>query len=111
MPSYWIARSRILDPERYGAYARAAGWAGQNAVISPQILARGGQHRILEGSSDFERNVLLKFPRFEDAILFYYSSAYQDAAALRRNGAGINELVVTEGIDDQPCAGPDGDAV
>jgi uncharacterized protein (DUF1330 family) len=98
MASYWIARSHVLDPRRYGAYAEGASLAAKNAPVKGEILARGGEYQILEGSEDFERHVLLRFPRFGDATRFYHSTDYQAAAALRWNGGGRNELVIVQGV-------------
>jgi uncharacterized protein (DUF1330 family) len=99
MAGYWIARSHILDPQRYVAYTAGASLAARNAPVKGQILARGGEYQVLEGCEDFERHVLLRFPQFDDATQFYRSADYQAAAALRWNGGGRNELVIVQGVD------------
>src|ERR1700757_1644163 len=48
-PGYWIARSKILDEDRYFDYVRQAGAASKE--FGAQILARGGRFELLEGSS------------------------------------------------------------
>ncbi|WP_026359601.1 DUF1330 domain-containing protein [Sphingomonas sp. PR090111-T3T-6A] len=96
-PAYWIARSRIIDPEKYFEYVRKAGPASQQ--YGSRILSRGGRFEILEGSREFERFVLVQYPSFDAAMEFYHSQAYQEAAAFRLAGAGINELVIVEGED------------
>lgn len=100
MNAYWIARSRIIDPVGYGEYARRAGAAGEKLFNGARILARGGRSQILEGESAFERNVLIEFPSFEAALAFYQSDEYQAAAAIRRAGVGVNELVIVEGLSE-----------
>ncbi len=97
-PAYWIARSKILDEERYMEYARQAGSAFQALSGSPQMLARGGRFEILEGTKTFHRHVLVQYPSFDAALDFYHSEAYQRAARIRLDGAGVNELVIVEGI-------------
>jgi len=62
------------------------------------MLARGGRQQVVEGVVGFERHVLVEYPSFEAALDFYHSEAYQRAARLRLGGAGINELVIVEGI-------------
>ena len=94
-PGYWIARSKILDEDRYFDYVRQAGSASRE--FGAQILARGGRFELLEGSSIFHRHVLVRYPSFEAALDFYHSDEYQRAAAIRLGGAGINELVIVEG--------------
>ena len=97
-PAYWIARSKILDEERYMEYARQAGSAFQALPGHPQMLARGGRFEILEGVKTFHRHVLVQYPSFDAALDFYHSEAYQRAARIRLDGAGVNELVIVEGI-------------
>ncbi len=94
-PGYWIARSKIIDPARYFDYVQQAGPASK--LFGSQILARGGRFKILEGTSTFDRHVLVQYPSFEAALEFYHSDDYQRAAAIRLGGAGINELVIVEG--------------
>jgi len=96
-PAYWLARSKILDEARYFDYVRLAGAATQK--FQPEILARGGRFEILEGSPMFQRHVLVRYPSLDAALACYHSPEYQAAAAIRRAGAGINELVIVEGED------------
>lgn len=96
-PAYWIARSKIINPDEYFKYVKLAGHASQN--YGAKILSRGGRFEICEGTMEFKRFVLVEYPSFDAAMEFYHSQAYQDAAAFRRTGAGINELVIVEGED------------
>ena len=96
---YWIARSHIIDPVAYGEYALRAGEAANKLFNGARVLARGGRSISLEGTAAFERQVLIEFPDFEAALAFHASPEYQAAAAIRLAGAGINELVIVEGID------------
>ncbi|WP_176593787.1 DUF1330 domain-containing protein [Sphingobium sp. EM0848] len=96
-PAYWIARSKIIKPDEYFEYVKRAGPASQK--YGAKILSRGGRFEILEGTREFERFVLVEYPSFDAAMEFYHSQAYQDAAAFRLAGAGINELVIAEGED------------
>jgi uncharacterized protein (DUF1330 family) len=97
--AYWIARSRIIDPVAYGKYARLAGEAGAKLFGEAKVLARGGDFRTIEGPAIFERHVLIEFPTFDAALEFHASPEYREAASIRI-GAGVNELVIVEGIDD-----------
>ncbi len=100
MKAYWIARSRIIEPNAYGEYARRAGAAGEKLFNGARILARGGRAQILEGETAFTRHVLIEFPSFDAALGFYHSEEYQAAAAIRLAGAGVNELVIVEASED-----------
>ena len=97
MVSYWLARARIVDPVDYKKYADRV-----PEIISKfggRILARGGPFRILEGPENFERHIVIEFPSMVQAVACHQSPEYQEAASFRLEGAGINELVIVEGVD------------
>ena len=94
MSAYWIAHVHVTDEEAYGRYAALAGPA--IAAHGGEFLARGGRHRQLEGR-DRTRNVLARFPSFEDAAACYESEAYREALA-HAEGAAERDLVIVEGI-------------
>ena len=97
MVAYWVARSKVNDPEQYKKYADLA-----PAIIGKfggKFLARGGKFKILEGSEKFHRFIVIEFPSLERAVACHDSPEYQDAAAHRKkDGAGELELVVVESI-------------
>lgn len=100
MPNaYWMGRAHVTDPAGYGEYARRAGEASAQLFdrLGARFLARGGRQVVVEGSDWFERHVVVEFPDVEAALRFYHSDEYQAAAAYRR-GAGVNELVIVEGM-------------
>ena len=100
MPAYWVARSRIDDPVQYKKYTDLV-----PAIIARhggKVLARGGKFRVMEGPDTFRRFIVIEFPTFEQAVACFESKEYQDAAAFRRNGAGVVENVIVEGGDATP---------
>ena len=58
---------------------------------------RGGDHVVVEGSGR-QRNVVLEFPSYQEAVDCYHSPEYQDAKALR-DGISKGDLVIIEGYD------------
>ena len=97
MADYWLARVRIVDPVEYKKYTD---------LVPPivkkyggRILARGGRYEVLEGPEEFERFVVIEFSSLDRAVACHRSPEYREAAAFRRGGAGINELVIVEGGD------------
>lgn len=97
MAAYWIARAHIVDPGDYKKYTDRV-----PEIISKfggKVLARGGPFRILEGPGKFERHVVIEFASMEQALACHQSPEYQEAAAFRLGGAGINELVIVESGD------------
>ena len=92
---YWIARVDVSDVEAYQAYVRAN--AGPLGRYGARFLVRGGDHVVVEGSGR-QRNVVLEFPSYQEAVDCYHSPEYQDAKALR-DGISKGDLVIIEGYD------------
>ncbi len=97
MAAYWLARSRIVDAVEYRKYTDLV--PAILARFGGKVLARGGRFNILEGPENFERHVVVEFPSLEQAQACFDSPEYNEAAAFRRGGAGVNELVIVEGGD------------
>jgi uncharacterized protein (DUF1330 family) len=95
MKAYWIAHVTVTKPDQYKLYAEGAGEAFRKHHA--RILARGGNYTQLEGTGR-PRNVVVEFPSLDDAIACYNSPEYQ-AAKAKREGAGIAEIVIVEGIE------------
>lgn len=95
MAAYWIARARIVDAAEYRKYTDLV--PAILARFGGRVLARGGKFNILEGPENFERHVVVEFASLERAEACFNSREYVEAAAFRRAGAGINELVIVEG--------------
>jgi uncharacterized protein (DUF1330 family) len=90
---YWIARVDVRDAERYKDYVALANAAFEK--YGARILARGGTFQKLEGQAR-GRNVVIEFSSLQASIDCYNSPEYQKAAAVRRECADA-EMVVVEG--------------
>ena len=97
MPVYWVARSKITDPVAYKKYTDRI--PDILRTHGGKVLARGGRYRIMEGPETFHRFVVIEFPTMAQAVACFESREYQDAAAFRKSGGGIVELVLVEGGD------------
>jgi uncharacterized protein (DUF1330 family) len=94
--AYLIARARVDDPAKYQRYAALAGPIIEKYGGRP--LARGGRFEVLEGPESFNRFVVLEFPSLERARAYFHSEEYQAAARFRREGGGVLEVVIVEGV-------------
>ncbi len=95
MPAYWVARSKINNPENYRKYTDLV--PDILKKYGGKALSRGGKYQIMEGPEYFERFVVIEFPTMEDAIACFESEEYQAAAAHRRDGSGEVENVIMDG--------------
>jgi len=97
MVAYWVARSKVNDPDQYKKYADLV--PGILQKFGGKFLARGGKFRILEGTEKFHRFVVIEFPSLERAVSCHGSGEYQAAAAHRKkDGAGELEVAIVESI-------------
>jgi len=97
MAAYWLSRCRIDDPVQYKRYTDLV--PAIVAAHGGRVLARGGRYRIMEGSEQFHRFVVIEFPTLEAGVNCFQSPEYQAAAAFRRDGGGVVENVIVEGGD------------
>ncbi len=95
MPAYWIARAQISDPVEYKKYTdRVPGILKQ---YGGKVIVRGGKYQIMEGPEMFHRFIVIEFDSLEAGVKCFESPEYREAAAFRRNGAGVVENVIVEG--------------
>ena len=92
---YWIVRVDVHDPEAYRAYIAANGSVFRK--FGARFLVRGGQSVMPEGVVR-ERNVVLEFPSYADALACYESADYHLVKALRV-AASEADIVIIEGYD------------
>ncbi len=97
MKAYWIARSKIIDPENYKKYTDLV--PDIIKKYDGKILARGGKFEILEGSQEFHRFVVIEFPSINDGKRCWASEEYQKASSNRKNGSGKVDLILVESGD------------
>lgn len=92
MAGLWIAHVTVTDTERYGAYAARA--TEILTAHGAEFVARGGRYEQMEGT-DHARNVVARFPSFEDAVACYRSDAYQSIVA-QAIGASERSVVIVD---------------
>ena len=76
MKGYWIVKVNVLDLEKQKEYATLATEAVNK--YQGQFLVRGGKQSTKEGK-EYERNVVVEFPSYEQAQSAYESEEYQSA--------------------------------
>ena len=91
---YWVAHVDVSDPIAYEDY-KAANLVAFSKY-GAQFVVRGGQQRVIEGSSK-SRTVVIEFSDYETALACYNSPEYREALEIRKN-ISIGDLVVVEGV-------------
>ena len=97
MKAYWVARSKIIDQQKYKKYTDQV--PAIIAKFDGKVLARGGNFKILEGSDKYHRFIVIEFPSLKHGENCWKSEDYQKASFHRRNGAGEVELILVESVD------------
>ncbi len=94
MTAYVVVDIDVTDPVRYDQYKALA----QVAIPAKggRYLARGGRTKVLEGSWNPKRLVVLQFDTLEAAEAWHASSEYGAAIAARKGAADV-KMVVVEG--------------
>ena len=95
MKAYWIAHVDVTDPDQYSQYTQRAPVAF--ALYGGRILARGGRSEALEGGPTSQRNVVIEFDSYEQALACYQSEEYQEAKR-HREGVARAEIIIVEGV-------------
>ena len=92
---YWIGRVSVTDLDAYKLYVAGNGKAF--AKFGAKFLVRAGDFVCKEGESR-DRNVVLEFPSYADALACYESPEYQEVLKLRIDAA-VSDLIIIEGYD------------
>lgn len=97
MSAYVIFDVEIRNPERYQAFMLKVKPAIDAA--GGRYLARGGEHKVIEGDWEPRRLVLFEFPSMAKAEEFYNSDLYQRYKAIRDECSSGN-VVIVDGYED-----------
>ena len=95
MSAYIIAEVIITDLEKMLKYREWSTKAMQE--FGAEVLVRGGEIEVLEGTWNPKRLVVLRFASRAVARAYYDSETYTHARKLRE-GAGVIHMVVVDGV-------------
>ena len=97
MKAYWVARSKIINKINYKKYTDLV--PDIIKKYNSKILARGGNFKVLEGTDQFYRFVIIEFPSLDNRKRCWLSKEYQKALSFRKNGSGLVDLILVESGD------------
>ncbi|MEM8811839.1 MAG: DUF1330 domain-containing protein [Pseudomonadota bacterium] len=92
---YWIGRVTVTDPQTYQTYIAGNGRAFEK--YGAKFLIRGGSFVCMEGESR-DRNVVIEFESYDQAIACYNSPEYQEVLKYRAD-ASISDMIIIEGYE------------
>jgi uncharacterized protein (DUF1330 family) len=93
--AYIIATVKTTNPEQMAKYREWSSKAISEHNVT--VLARGGAIEVLEGDWQPERVVMFEFDSVEKARNYYNSEAYTKARQVRE-GAGVLNMIIVEGV-------------
>ena len=95
MAGMWIVHVDVKDDDKYAEYIK--GSSGVVVANDGKFIARGGRYEQKEGK-EYPRNVLVRFPTYEQAIEAYESEEYQAIVEIAKEAADRAVTIVE--IDD-----------
>ncbi len=91
MPALWIAHVDVNDEAAYGDYIKVASTC--IPAHGGVFIARGGRYSQMEGR-DHPRNVVARFPTYEDALACYNSPEYQAVVEIATKASDRSVVIV-----------------
>jgi len=93
---YVVAQISVTDPEQYKRYIALV--LPTIEVFGGEFLARGGKSVSYESDPVGDRNVIIRFPSYENAHNWYHSEEYREAKQLRQS-ASVSIQNIIEGVE------------
>jgi len=94
MTAFFVATSRIKDPQKYAEYGANAG--ATFAAFGGQLVVRGKAGDVLAGASDHQTIAVVRFPDTAAINGWYNSPAYQALIPLRDEAVDMTLVTYEE---------------
>ena len=89
---YAIFNIEITNPEDYKEYVEKVKPVAEK--FGGDYIIRGGTNQIIEGTWQYSRAVVIKFPSYEKALEWYNSEEYQPIKQIRLANANTNGIII-----------------
>lgn len=96
MAYYFVAQTRIDDPDEYSHYLEK--FDGVFSQFRGEYLAIDESPAILEGKWEYNKSVILKFESKKDFDDWYYSPAYRGIMKHRMKSS-VSDIILLEGLE------------
>ena len=95
MSAYILVQINITNKDEYKKYLKQVTPIADK--YGGEYIIRGGNSKVLLGSWDYERTVVIKFPSYDIAIEWYNSEEYRPVRKIREDNSNAN-LIIIEGL-------------
>ncbi len=82
----------VTNPEDYNEYITKVKPIVEK--FGGEYVVRGGTNQVVEGSWQYSRTIVLKFPSYEKALEWYNSEEYQPIKQIRLDNAISNGIII-----------------
>ena len=66
----------------------------RHTKFGAEYIIRGGENKIIEGSWEHPRTVVIRFPSYEKALEWYNSKEYEPIKKIRLENAQSNGIII-----------------
>ena len=92
MSGYAIFNINVKSPENYKEYVEKVKPIAEK--YGGEYIVRGGDNTVVEGSWQYPRTVVIKFPTYEKALEWYNSEEYKPIKQIRLDNAESNGMII-----------------
>ena len=89
---YAIFNIEVINSDPYKEYIQKVKPIAEK--FGGEYVVRGGNNQVVEGSWQYSRNVVIKFPSYEKALEWYNSQEYQPIKKIRLVNANTNGIII-----------------
>ena len=94
MPGYLIAQLNVKNLEPYKKYIEKV--TPLVKKYGGEYIVRSGKYEVIQGEWLYPRNVIIKFPSFQNAVDFYKSDEYKPVKKIREDNS-VGNIIIIEG--------------
>jgi|TARA_B100002003_G_C14082613_1_gene520803 uncharacterized protein (DUF1330 family) len=92
MSGYLIAQLNVKNFESYKNYIEKV--TPLVKKFGGEYIVRSGKYKVVQGKWQYERNVIIKFPSYQNAVDFYESDEYDPVKKIRENNSYGNIILI-----------------
>ena len=92
MSGYLIAQLNVNNLEPYKSYVEKV--TPLVKKFGGEYIVRSGKYEVVQGDWRYPRNVIIKFPSYQEALDFYKSEEYKPVKKIREDNSNGNIIII-----------------